>query len=311
MKKSFSAIVFSVALVSLVGCSKTATTEAKVVNVNGLAEKIQGVMKERGDNITVKAEELKKLTDPAGFSYVQLTYEKDGEQVAQYKVFTDGSKITEDFIDVASLSSMSKELEFETAKPVNIPTDNLTLVAGTKGAKTTIIEVTDFQCPYCKRASNYLKDKLADKKDVALYIVHLPLDMHPSAKTMAQVYEAGMLMGKNYVNDLFNADYDMQFNEELDKMQQKNKEKRITEDDVKPIIEKINKKIIDDYAKKSGDEKKFKELIESEMVKAKLENSQKIVEEIKAQSTPMIYVNGKLIAGFDQNRLDKILSEVK
>jgi thiol:disulfide interchange protein DsbC len=44
--------------------------------------------------------------------------------------------------------------------------------------KNTIVEFTDPDCPYCRKASEFLEQK----KDVARYIFFLPLPMHPDAE---------------------------------------------------------------------------------------------------------------------------------
>lgn len=313
MKKTLSVVAISVALAALAGCNKQNNTiSAANFDANKLAQTIEKSLKDKGDNVTVKVEELKKLNKPAGYSYVELTYTKDGEQVAQYKVFTDGQVISQDFIDVETLTPMSSDLDFETAKAVNIPTDNLTLVAGKKDSKNIIIEVTDFQCPYCKKANTYFVDKLKDKKDYALYIVHLPLQIHPSAEKMAHIFEAGMLMGKNFANELFAEDYDVKFENLLTKLQkEKGDAMPDFEADIKPLIDQVNTELVNEYAAKSGDEAKFRELLDSDLVKNKFADSQNIVNQIKAQSTPMFIINGKTVTGYDVNRLEKVLSEIK
>jgi thiol:disulfide interchange protein DsbC len=47
-----------------------------------------------------------------------------------------------------------------------------------KGPKT-VIEVTDPDCPYCRKASEFFKER----KDVTRYVFFLPLAMHPEAET--------------------------------------------------------------------------------------------------------------------------------
>lgn len=64
-------------------------------------------------------------------------------------------------------------------------------IRGNKDAKITIVEYSDFQCPYCSRAYytvNELLKKYAGK--VRLIYKHLPLDMHSQAMSAAQYFEA-------------------------------------------------------------------------------------------------------------------------
>jgi protein-disulfide isomerase len=68
---------------------------------------------------------------------------------------------------------------------------------GPKNAPVTIIEFSDFQCPYCSRVVPVLKeihDAYGDKVRVAFK--HLPLDMHPFAQTAAEAAMAANEQGK-------------------------------------------------------------------------------------------------------------------
>ena len=64
-------------------------------------------------------------------------------------------------------------------------------------AKVTIVEWSDFQCPYCSRAAATL-EKLRDlySKDVRLVFRNLPLPMHPNARMAAQAAMAAHAQGK-------------------------------------------------------------------------------------------------------------------
>ena len=60
-----------------------------------------------------------------------------------------------------------------------------------KDAKITIVEYSDFQCGYCGRAYNTMKQILDKYKDkVRVVYKHLPLDFHPLATPAARYYEA-------------------------------------------------------------------------------------------------------------------------
>ena len=58
---------------------------------------------------------------------------------------------------------------------------------GPANAAVTIIEFSDFQCPYCKRASPIMEEVLAQfPQDVRLVYRHLPLQSHSRARPAAQ-----------------------------------------------------------------------------------------------------------------------------
>ncbi len=59
-------------------------------------------------------------------------------------------------------------------------------VRGNPDAPVTIVEFSDFQCPYCARAYNTVEEVLAKyPDDVKLVYVHFPLPNHPWAKPAA------------------------------------------------------------------------------------------------------------------------------
>ena len=65
----------------------------------------------------------------------------------------------------------------EVKVPANAP------VMGAPDAPITIVEFTDYQCPYCQRAQQYV-DRVMDayKGKVRLVYQEFPLDFHPQAK---------------------------------------------------------------------------------------------------------------------------------
>ncbi len=62
---------------------------------------------------------------------------------------------------------------------------------GAKNAKVTIIEFSDFECPYCSRGYATVKEVLKEyPNDVRVLFKHLPLDFHPKAMPAAKYFEA-------------------------------------------------------------------------------------------------------------------------
>lgn len=64
-------------------------------------------------------------------------------------------------------------------------------IRGTKGAPLTLVEYSDFQCPFCARALGTIQ-QLLKKYDGKIQFIykHLPLDFHQQARLAAQYYEA-------------------------------------------------------------------------------------------------------------------------
>ncbi len=72
-------------------------------------------------------------------------------------------------------------------------------VKGAKDAKVTIIEYTDFECPYCKKFHNTMKEVLSEESDVKLIFRQFPLDsLHPkNARKAAEASECVDKLGGN------------------------------------------------------------------------------------------------------------------
>ena len=262
--------------------SSFAATESEVRSK--LSKSIVESMKARGLDVIVKIDFLKKMDEPAGYYFMKLTFfdKKSPDKVAgeQY-LFSDGNFIVEDFLRAKDMSSIAKDLNFEfSARDLDV--SGLTPIIGSVGAKNVIVEVTDFQCPYCIKANEYLHNKLKNRNDVVVYMMHFPLrNMHPKAELLAKIFEAGAAMGKNFGNELY-----------------------------KPSVhEKSEIQLINDYALKSGDEKRFKELVASKEIADKVLKAEAKVKEMNIGSTPTIFINGKMISGFDIPLIDKAISE--
>lgn len=84
-----------------------------------------------------------------------------------------------------------KKLEASFENPLVAVIRKDELIRGTKGAPITLIEYSDFECPFCSRAFNTVREILAKYKGKVQFIYkHLPLDFHPNAKPASLYYEA-------------------------------------------------------------------------------------------------------------------------
>lgn len=88
------------------------------------------------------------------------------------------------------------EMENQFKNPVKIPVGN-SPIKGPEDAKITIIEFSDFQCPYCSRADKTMQEVLkAYPKDVRLVFKNLPLPFHKQAEPAARAALAAGKQGK-------------------------------------------------------------------------------------------------------------------
>lgn len=311
MKRLIILVVLLAALT--VGCtSKANINQTETADLKVLEKSLQDAFAKtgQGQDIKIKVDELKNLKkELPGFAFVEIKIYNKNNLVNTERVITNGKYFAKDIIDSRTLSSLKDELEFEFAKSETIDTSKLTLAGGNEKSKNIIIEITDFQCPYCKKANGLFKNELKDKSDYALYLVHLPLDMHPNAQIMAQVFEAGMQMGYNFKDDLFESDYIKVIETKIEELQKSGTQ--INQESLAKLIDEVNNQIVDDFAAKTDNPDKFKLLMNSDYVQSKIEETKKIAEQLNVSATPAFYINGKPISGYNENLIFKALSSIK
>ncbi|MBC7397703.1 MAG: thioredoxin domain-containing protein [Bdellovibrionales bacterium] len=146
-------------------------------------------------------------------------------------------------------------------------------VTGGDKAKVTIIEFSDFQCPFCGRAAktvDEVRKKYGNK--IKLAFKHFPLPMHKDA---APASEASMCVYEQN-HDKFWKFHDLAF---------ANQDKLDAESLVK-------------YAKTAGvDEAKFKECVASKKYADFVKKDAAYGEKLGVRSTPTFFINGQLLSG--------------
>ena len=144
-------------------------------------------------------------------------------------------------------------------------------VKGPKNAKVTIVEFTDFQCPYCKRG-NETMDAVMKKypNDVKVVYKSFPLDFHPNALPAAKAAMAAGKQGKFWeMHDAFWANQTG-----------------------------LNADLYLEQAKKLGlNIDKFKKDMESEEIKKAIEADMELGKKNGISGTPGFFVNGVAVKG--------------
>lgn len=126
------------------------------------------------DNPEIVFEAIKK--DPAKFMAVV----REAAQEAQKA----------DMENARQAEMDAREEEFANPKKPKI--DDSRAVLGNKSAPVTIVEYSDFQCPFCQRGSDTVA-RILDEYDgkVKLVFKHLPLESkHPNARRGSEYFEA-------------------------------------------------------------------------------------------------------------------------
>jgi protein-disulfide isomerase len=88
--------------------------------------------------------------------------------------------------------NVEKEISEYINKPLPFSIRNDELIRGAKKGKITIVEYSDFQCPFCSRGMQTVKEILKKYDgEVSFVYKHLPIDsLHPKARLASQYYEA-------------------------------------------------------------------------------------------------------------------------
>jgi protein-disulfide isomerase len=144
-------------------------------------------------------------------------------------------------------------------------------VRGPENARLTIVEFSDFQCPYCSKAVQETKEVLKRfPKDVKLVFKEFPLDTHSEAEFGAEAALAAQAQGKFWeMHDLLYAGF--------------------------PDLSTAR---VDSYAKQLNlDLTRFHADLESHKYRARVQAEEKQGEDAGVDATPTFFFNGKKFNG--------------
>lgn len=156
-------------------------------------------------------------------------------------------------------------------------------VKGTEDATVTVVEYSDFQCPFCKRGKDMLPNilKTYDGK-VKIVFKQLPLRNHNWAKPAAIASLCAYQQG----NDKFWEFHDLVF------------------DNQKEIELETSEDIFKGYAKDLGlDQEKFDACLADDAVASRVDSEVEEAISIGVQSTPTFVVNGMIVQGANPDGL--------
>jgi protein-disulfide isomerase len=157
---------------------------------------------------------------------------------------------------------------------------------GPKPSKVTIVEFSDFQCPFCKKVEPTVK-QITGKygKDVALVWMNQPLPFHNHAMDAATAFQAAARQGSDKAWKLH------------DKMYENN-----------TALERAD---IEKYAAEVGlNLAKLKKDWDDPKIKEEIAEDQKVASQVGANGTPTFYINGhELVGAVDAAEFEKIIDQ--
>ena len=122
--------------------------------------------------------------------FFELLMEKDGKQGIIYldyakKNLMQGMIFNLQTLQPVSAHELPKPKQVTTIAPQSIPVDKAFVIGNPKGSKKLYV-FTDPDCPYCRTFHGELKKLAKTEPDVAIYIMLMPLPMHPQAYDKAR-----------------------------------------------------------------------------------------------------------------------------
>ncbi|GHG91175.1 thioredoxin domain-containing protein [Comamonas sp. JC664] len=179
------------------------------------------------------------------------------------------AKIIEKGAERAAPKAQQQQQPAAAVRKIEIPTDSPSF--GPATAKVTIVEWSDFECPFCSRVGPTLaKIKETYPNDVRVVFRHQPLPFHPNAKLAAEASHAAHEQGK--------------FWEYHDKLFANQKA--------------LDRASLEKYATELGlNMAKFKSALDQGKFKAKVEADSSAGNAVGANGTPTFFINGREFVG--------------
>ena len=204
-----------------------------------------------------------------------------------FKVVKEEFEIIKYALDKRGISLEQARAEMEADNKVwDIPDEDSPVFGNTKDPKLTIVEFTEFQCPYCSRIAPTMKElnnKYPDK--IKFVYKHFPLSFHANAQAAAAASIAAHKQGKFW-----------EFRYAL-----------------APHSRELSDSMYIAVAKEVGlDVEKFKKdmVLDSAMM-ARIDKDFQLGVKVGVQGTPNFYINGKRQDRFSPELVEKLLKEAK
>lgn len=178
-------------------------------------------------------------------------------------------------------------IEMEQANKIwDIPDAESPVFGNTKNPKLTIVEFTEFQCPYCSNVASVIEGLMKKyPNDIKFVYKHFPLSFHTNAPAAAAASIAAQNQGKFW-----------EFRYAL-----------------APHFRDLTQETFEKVAKEVGlDMEKFKKDMVLDSAKQKRINEEfQLGVKVGVQGTPNFYINGKRQDRFSVELVEKMLQEKK
>ncbi len=184
-----------------------------------------------------------------------------------------------------------KKLESAFENPLKPEITKQDVIVGPQNAPITLVEYSDFECPFCKRGYETVQQLQEKYKGKIRFIYkHLPLSFHRQAMIASQYYEAIRLQGETMATKFHDNVFENQSS-----------------------LAGGGEKFLDKMAKKAGANlNRLKKDLNSEKVKNKIQDDMMEAAKFGMQGTPGFVINGIPVKGaYPTSHFVQIIDELK
>lgn len=213
---------------------------------------------------------------------VVIYVDKTGEKVILGNLFVKGENITRKEMGQPKPRKVDMA-ELQVEKPP---------FRGANGAKVTVVEFSNYQCPFCMKGWSKMKEVLEKQANNVRYVFKFyPMKGQEKSINLCALAAAALEVS----NDAFWVVHDFLFSEEGQNLAKGEK------DPVKQKIEQILKE-------KGFDVKAFQAALESGKAKKRVEEDMALGEKVRALGAPTLIINGDYMRGpFSERILERYL----
>ena len=237
-------------------------------------KKISSILKRQKIELNDISIILKKdLKQDGWYGYVfNLTFTVKGKQLTQKDtLFTNGALITPELINAKTKRTFKDMMYPKLSKKYF---DKKHLIAGNENAKHTLVLFSDPLCPICLDEVPFIiKNVMDHPESIALYYYHLPLDMHPTARTLSK---ASMIATQLGIKDVDYKIYTTNFGNFYDGYKEKDNQKAL------------------DYFNKTFKTNITMKQINNPKLDERLQHDMKMSDEAFVSGTPTLFLDGEI-----------------